>query len=120
MTVHKFGDARFDVMGDGPRSDEISWLPLGMVVYSWTDKREAATDTAWWKTAGGYVHSLRANVQRPEEMPVVTAPATDHSMPVEPVTNNPVAVTTNSRPGCLSISQTRTPPWVTVVPEAVR
>ncbi len=27
----------------------IEWLALGLVVYGWTDRRDPAADSAWWR-----------------------------------------------------------------------
>ena len=32
-----------------PRSLQSSWFAVGRLVYSWTDRREAAADKAWWQ-----------------------------------------------------------------------
>ncbi len=34
-----------------PRQAEYNWFPLSIVIYTWTDKREAMVDKGYWETA---------------------------------------------------------------------
>lgn len=34
-----------------PRQAEYAWFPLSIVIYTWTDKREAMVDKGYWETA---------------------------------------------------------------------
>ena len=35
-----------------PRNPGVLWLPLGAVIYAWSDGRDASTDKSWWQNAG--------------------------------------------------------------------
>ena len=59
-----------------PRSDQVSWLDVAKVVYTWTDRRETDIDRKWWNTAG--IRSYMPAVQRP--VVVKGAPLFDFSL----------------------------------------
>jgi hypothetical protein len=41
----------------------IAWLPLAMVVYAWSDAREAAEDNAWYLEHGADTSPLPALIE---------------------------------------------------------
>ena len=62
MASQQRGGNFIDPATERPRSLNSTWFEMARSVYSWTDRREAAVDKAWWrKQAPGF------HVQEPGE-----------------------------------------------------
>ncbi len=55
-----------DKNSEGLPGSEIVWQNLGLVIYGWTDKREAAVDREWWRSAGQRYPKLFVAKEPPE------------------------------------------------------
>ena len=49
MASVEFSQNHSNPSSERPRTIETSWVALGLVVYGWTDQREASVDKAWWQ-----------------------------------------------------------------------
>ena len=69
-----------EATSDGLRNPVTHWVPLGSVVYAWTDRRGASDDRSWWKTAGARLYVPFAKPEPPKEVSIA-ATAAPASMP---------------------------------------
>ena len=84
MTPYQHRGNPFGKGTEKPRSDDISWHDVAMIVYGWTDGREPGIDRAWWTTAGGCFY--RVVQQIAGDVPIGPASArNDGEEPVQPV-----------------------------------